>query len=684
MRFIAAILCTVFFPCAYAIAEVHPACLFADHMILQESATVPVWGTADPGESVAVTLAQKTALIRADSAGRWRVDLNLSGLAGGPYVLTLRGKNLVTISDVLVGEVWLAGGQSNMEFALAGSTNAAQEIAQSTDPLLRQFEVEKAGSLTPLDTCSGRWVAAAPDTSGRFTAIGYYFAKKLRQELHHPVGLVSSYYGGSNVESWLSPNQIQNLPEIEAPAQAMIDEGKSYTDRLAKFRQDYRQWQANYHREDTDPGDTSTHAVPDTSQNGWHAVNIGGSYTESSLPNGGILWLRKSVQVAPGQAGIYLPIHIGAPADFDEAYWNGVLFGSTTASASTSMNDGPRSSLIRRYDVPANLVKAGEATLAVRIFNPAAPPSINGQPRGMMQGAWMAMDGVSLPTLDSTAIAAYPHLPLVPTNERSMPTSLFNAMIHPLVPYAIRGVIWMQGEANTGRAFQYRTVFPAMIQEWRRQWGEGDFPFYLCQLANWGARPAQPTESNIAELREAQSMALALPLTGEALTIDVGEADDVHFRDKQTVGLRLAAIALNQTYARAVPYSGPVYTSSERENGAIRIHFKFTDGGLSAHPVTATYKLRSTYADSIPLVRNSPLSQLEGFQICASDRKWVWANAIISGDTVVVSSPEVPAPIAVRYGWANNPIVNLYNGAGFPADPFRTDDFPGATRDAKF
>jgi sialate O-acetylesterase len=301
-----------------------------------------------------------------------------------------------------------------------------------------------------------------------------------------------------------------------------------------------------------------------------------------------------------------------------------------------------------------------------------------------MQGTWMAMAGVSLPPLDPSAIAAYPRLPLVPTNERSMPTSLFNAMIHPLLPFDIRGVIWMQGEANTGRAFQYRTVFPAMIQEWRRQWGEGDFPFYLCQLANWGARPAQPTESNIAELREAQSMTLVLPHTGEALTIDVGEADDVHFRDKQTVGLRLAAIALNQTYARAVPYSGPVYTSSEREKGAIRLRFKFTDGGLSAHPVPATYKLRSTYADSIPLVRNSPLSQLEGFQICGSDHKWVWANAKIDGDTVVVASPDVPDPIAIRYGWANNPIVNLYNGAGFPADPFRTDDFPGTTRDAKF
>jgi sialate O-acetylesterase len=667
-------------------AEVRLPCLFKDHMVLQEGTAVPVWGTANAGEHVTVTLAGQSAETSAGADGHWLVKLNLHGFGGGPYRLSIAGTNTITLFDVLVGEVWLAGGQSNMEFALANSIGADAEIAQSTNPNLRQFLVKKAGSFDPVDSCSGQWVSASPATSGQFTAIGYYFAKQLQQDLKEPVALVSSYYGGSSVEAWLSPDAIEKLPEIKPVADARIAEDRSYPEKLAQFRQAYSAWQQKYHREDTPQAEHAKLADPAISTSTWRTEQISGGFTENSMPGGGVLWLRKQITVTPDMAGVYLSLHFGAMHEFDDVYWNGVRIGGTSPESSTSMNDGNTATLARRYDVPAKLMQAGQATLAVRIFNPAGPPSIDGIPRSQveLQGDWSVKIESQLPGLDAAAKAAFPEMPVQPANERSEPTELYNGMIHPLIPFAIRGVIWLQGEANIRRAYQYRTTFPAMIEDWRAHWGEGEFPFYFCQLANWDAKTPVPGDSDLAELREAQSMALKLPNTAEAITIDLGESDNIHFRDKKTVGLRLARIAMAKDYAHPMSYSGPVYVSSERAGSAMRIHFKFTDGGLVAAPVPATYTVDSREGKTMPLVRNSPKSQLEGFQICGADHRWVWAEAKIEGDTVMVSSPQVRDPVAVRYGWAANPTVNLYNGAGLPADPFRTDDFPAVTRDAKY
>lgn len=667
-------------------AEMQLPCMFKDHMVLQEASSVPVWGSANAGEHITVSLAGQSAETTAGADGKWKVALNLHGLAGGPYRLSIAGVNTITLFDVLVGEVWLAGGQSNMEFTLAKSIGADAEIAQSANANLRQFEVKKGGSFDPQDTCSGEWVSASPETSGRFSAIGYYFAKKLQQDLQKPVALVSSYYGGSNVESWLSPEAIEKLPEIKPVADAMIAEGRSYPERLGQYQQAYAAWQQKYHREDVPQAQRATMADPAMSTSTWRTVEIGNGFTENSLPSGGVLWLRKQIKVTTEMAGIYLPLHFGAMHEFDDVYWNEVRIGGTSADSSTSMNDSDRGSLRRRYDIPAKLMVAGEGTLAVRIFNPAGPPAIDSIPQSetILQGDWSAKIERALPGLDAAAKASFPQRPAAPATERAEPTMLYNAMIHPLLPFAIRGVIWMQGEANIGRAYQYRTTFPALIEDWRAHWGAGDFPFYFCQLANWQAKTTVPAESALAELREAQTMALKLPNTGEAITIDVGEAADVHFRDKKTVGLRLARIALDKDYGHTMPYSGPVYESSERTGSAMRIHFKFTDGGLVAAPMAPTSVNQSLFSSSLPLVRNSPKSQLEGFQICGADHAWVWAEAKIQGDTVLVSSPRVKDPVAVRYGWANNPTVNLYNGAGLPGGPFRTDDFPALTRDVKF
>lgn len=692
MRAKSLLLLACLFPvCATAHAEIRLPCLFKDHMVLQEATAVPVWGTANAGEHITVTLAGQSAETTAGADGRWKLTLNLHGLAGGPYRLSIAGVNTITLFDVLVGEVWLAGGQSNMEFELAKSIDAVAEIAQSADPNLRQFDVGKGGSFDPVDTCSGQWTAASPATSGDFTAIGYYFAKQLRQQLQKPVALVSSYYGGSDVESWLSSDAIDKLPEIKPVADAMIAYARSYPQRLAQYQQAYAAWQQKYHREDVPEAQRAMMADPALSTSTWRTIEIGNGFTENSTPGGGALWLRKQIKVTPEMAGIYLPMHFGAMHEFDDVYWNGVRIGGTSPESSTSMNDNSRSSMGRRYDVAAKLMQAGEATLAVRIFNPAGPPAIDGIPHGetALEGDWSVKIEKQLPGLDAAAKAAFPLRPLAPATERAEPTELYNAMIYPLIPFTIRGVIWMQGEANIGRAYQYRTSFPAMIKDWRAHWEEGDLPFYFCQLANWQAKTASPGESALAELREAQTMALKLPNTGEAVTIDVGESADVHFRDKKTVGMRLARIALAKDYGHSMPYSGPVYESSERVGSGVRIHFKFADGGLVAAPLAATYVNESKLSSSLPLARNSPKSQLEGFQICGLDHLWVWAEAKIEngragGDSVLVSSPQVKEPVAVRYGWANNPTLNLYNGAGLPAGPFRTDDFPALTRDTKF
>jgi sialate O-acetylesterase len=257
-------------------------------------------------------------------------------------------------------------------------------------------------------------------------------------------------------------------------------------------------------------------------------------------------------------------------------------------------------------------------------------------------------------------------------------------MVAPLIPYAISGVIWYQGESNIGRAWQYRTAFPLLIKDWRRQWGQGDFPFYFCQLANFKEKQAEPGESVWAELREAQSATLALPRTGQAVLIDIGESRDIHPRNKKPAGERLAALALANNYEQAIPFSGPVYESSQFADGKAVLHFKHTDGGLVARPLPDTFDVETKIKETAPLIRNSPESELEGFAICGEDKKWGWARAMIDGDTVIVWSEKIPSPVAVRYAWADNPTGNLYNGAGLPASPFRTDDFPLTTLNVKY
>jgi len=669
-------------PCAAPLyADVKVPSIISDHMVLQRSARTPIWGTAAPGEEVRVALGSVSGQTRAGADGKWRVNLDLEKADQGPLKLTVHGTNEVAVSDVVVGDVWLASGQSNMEFPLSRTAGAAEEIARSANPMFRQFLVKINGAPKPLDDCEGKWEAASPEASGRFTAIGYFFGKTIQQKRNIPVGLINASYGGSLVEAWISPAGFDQDKELKAAKEKMCGEAESYPQRLKDFTAQYHAWAAKYAREDHASPDAQQFAAPNIPLEGWKPVTLPGSLSKANLPDSGAIWLRKTVTIPPGMANMYMPLRLSAPRDFDTVYLNGVKVGETTPEASTSANFEATSNNDRRYDVPGNQVKAGEATIAIRLYSPGGDAGVGNDRSNLyasglkLNGEWLAKPEAELPPLSAEAKAAYPQRPLTPPQSRAMATALFNAMIHPIVPYGIKGVIWYQGESNAGRGFQYRTAFQMLIQDWRAQWQQGEVPFYFCQLPNFMAKQTAPGNSGWAELREAQSMALKLPNTGQAVLIDLGEEGDVHPRNKTEAGERLAQVALAKTYGQPVAWAGPVYRSMQIEGGKIRLRLESAQG-LTARALPTTYQPKSGDPATKPLVLNSPGSELQGFTVCGSDRKFVWANAKIEGDSILVWAPEVASPVAVRYAWADNPTCNLYNKAGLPAAPFRTDDFP--------
>ena len=655
---------------APAFADVTMPAIFSGHAVLQKSAKVPVWGRAETGEKITVTLGSAKAQATAGENGKWQAVLDLSRSGEGPFNLVVQGNNTLTAADVVVGEVWLASGQSNMEWVLKNTTNAATEIAASANPLLRHFSVVKGEAAVPITGYQGKWVVSSPETSGGFTAVGYYFSKDLQRALKVPVGLIHSSWGGTPVETWTSKDALDSDPELKTGAENAESDLHTYSRRLRTYLLGYPAWQETEGRKDR-----SFSGVP--SADGWQPAAIPGKLGQS-----GAIWLRRTVQVSPEQAG--KPVSIGLSEwmrGIEQVYWNGMLVSST------SLEQAIKARGDRRHTVPAAQVQAGEAVIAIRIFNAASdinvPAAINLGKLQATAGTWEQKTEFTLPALSESSKAAMPVSPGSEPWSWQGPSHLYNAMIDPLIPYAIKGAIWYQGESNVGRAYQYRKAFPLLIKDWRTRWGQGDFPFLFCQLANMDGKSATPGESSWAELREAQSLTLAVPNTGQAVLIDVGDSGNVHPQNKADVSARLAAIALAQTYGQAVPFSGPVYQAMKIDGGKIRLAFKQTDGGLVAKPLPATYSVDSATGTTAPLVRNTT-GELEGFAICGADRQWVWAEAKIEGNQVVVSSDKVPAPVAVRYGWANNPTCNLCNGAGFPASPFRTDNFPITSQSARY
>jgi sialate O-acetylesterase len=664
---------------AFLSAEVKLPALLSDHAVLQQSEATRIWGNAAPNEKIKVKLSSAQAQTTADSAGHWQVTLDTREIGAGPFDLEVRGSNRLVVHDVVVGEVWIASGQSNMESPVRRTDATDEEIAHSADAKIRQFKVRDTASAEPKDDVSGSWLVAGPETTGGFSAVAYYFQAGLREALNLPVGVINASWGGTPIEPWISPQAIDSVPEMKVRAERILQEVQDYPAKQAAYIAAFHAWASSHDREDHSTHSLSSFTGATVPDAGWTTVTLPGKISGDGIPSAGAVWLRKKVDLAAHFANLPLQVDVGEPHGFERVYWNGQEIGNVTPDAFLPV------AAHHVFPVAPSLVRAGENVIAVRLYDPVGPfddggkPTLQTYPASSLAGDWLAKAEYELSAPDAEAVRQYPVLPhlVVPANDR--PGYLHNAMIHPLVPYTMKGVIWYQGESNAGHAFQYRSDFPLLIHDWRAQWGT-ELPFYFCQLAGYGLKVQAPQDSQWAELREAQTMTLAVPKTGEAVLIDLGEEKEPHYRDKRDAGRRLALVALANTYGKPMVASGPVYDSFAIEGDKIRIKFREVGDGLMVKPVPSTYKPLSLGSEIKPLIRNSPNSEIEGLQICGDDHKWVWADARIEDGTVLVWSPSVPQPVAVRYAWADYPTVNLYNKEGLPAGPFRTDNFPGITQ----
>ncbi len=641
-------------------ADVKLATIFCNHLVLQRDMPVPIWGWADPGEAVSVSFAGQKKSATADAAGKWMVHLAKLPANANPQTLTVTGKNTLTVSDVLIGDVWMCSGQSNMTYRMGYDKDYyAAEIAAANDPNLRCFLVDFHNSPTPeadlQPSAYQNWSPANPDSvASMFPVVGYYFGLELRKSLGIPIGLIHSSYGATPAEAWVSREGLGKDPELNTMADKQIANMAAYPDNVKAFAANVAAWEEKYSAKDAgNTGEAKGWTKPDFDDSAWKTVTVPMNFSQIGLKAGGAVWLRKTIDVPASSAGKWLNLKFNYSSDDYTPYFNG--------TAVKGGEDWPKFfSDSRGFWIPGNLVKEGKNTLAVRVFSHTKDGGLSVRTGDFgipLDNDWRYTVEFANPELPADAWGAFPHSPYAVPQYTS--TYLFNAMVHPLLPFPIKGVIWYQGESNTSRAYQYRTLLPALIADWRGHWGEGTFPFYIVQLANFMEPAQQPTDTNWADLREAQLLtATHDPASGLAVTIDIGDKDNIHPKDKIDVGKRLALIALAKTYGHKIEYMGPLYASSAVEGSAIRIKFNHLGGGLVAKG-------------------GEPLKQ---FAIAGADQKFVWADAHIDGDTVVVSSPQVPQPVAVRYAWGDNPEgCNLYNAAGLPASPFRTDDWPGVT-----
>jgi len=634
-----------------AFSQLHLSSIFNDHMILQRDKPVKIWGGAKAGDEINVLLATVKGTAIADKNGKWMITLPAFP-AGGPYTLSVKTKKEIKIfTDVLFGEVWLCSGQSNMQFRLRQAMNAKYELHRANNPLIRQVSVPNKLSYKPEEFIdSAEWVLSTPETTSEFTAVGYFFARDIYEQIHVPIGLIYDNWGGSNVESWISKNDMMGSDDLKEYAKQMPDNWEQTNARVEK--QLSITLIKNNHGVKPDVNEENI-LNSDYSFSGWMPSSAPGDLDWNGLPAyRGEAYMMKVIMVDSIQTRLASVLSLGTNDIRFTIFLNGKQLPITA----------DKNILI---SLPPDTWKEGKNILLVKIGNQPLQDLMTLGIHGNADLVYVDFDGERI----SLADEKWEMMPLLDKPHHFMQwmnnegTIIYNAMIHPIIPFSIRGVLWYQGEANVDHAYEYGRTFPLMIKSWRKEWND-EFPFLFVQLASFGSNESSNAGNKWAEIRESQTKTLSLPKTGMAVTTDVGEAKDVHPKNKQDVGYRLAAIALNDVYNIPQTCNGPVYKSVSFSSGKAILSFTSIGKGLS---------VKNKYA------------ALVGFEIAGADRRFYFAHADVRGNQIEVSADSVTNPVAVRYGWSNAPVdINLFNIDGFPASPFRTDNWPGVTDKAGF
>ena len=623
--------------------------VFTDNMVLQQKTDITFYGDATKNKQLTVKTGWngKEYHTEADGQGKWSLKIPTPA-AGGPYEITFSDGKKLQLKNVMIGEVWFCSGQSNMEMPVAGwgkVMNYEQEIAEAAYPAIRLFQVKKNTSLAPLkevESTLGGWQECSSATVPEFSALAYFYARALWKELNVPIGVIDCTWGGTPAEAWTSHETLRQVMGFREEMDKLERLGFDPNRMEQAYSEERAHWQSLFTEKDKGMENGKLcWTAPSLSEEDWQTISLPGYWEGKGLKDfDGIIWFRRSLEIPAEWAGKPLTLRLGMIDDEDITYFNGVEIARGAGYMTP-----------RTYTIPAKLVKAGKAVLAVRVSDFGGEGGIHGKAEDLyveadgkrisLAGDWKYRIGLSL--------TGFPPAPISPVQSSSYPTVLFNAMVKPWTAFPIKGVIWYQGEANVGRSEQYGDLFPALITDWRRQW-RSDFPFYFVQLANFMESKKIQPDSEWAALREAQTKALKLDQVGMAVTIDIGLADDIHPKNKQEVGRRLALVALAGSYGKNVSSSAPVFQNYIIKGNKMELDFGQKQDGFQIKGTT-----------------------LKGFTIAGPDRVFYPAEAMVHDGKIILSSTEVPAPLAARYGWADNPDCNLYGENGLPVAPFRTD-----------
>lgn len=633
------IIATVCLVHAVAFCQIKQPKLIVDGMVIQRHERFPLWGYAQAGDKITVTYKGKQLKAITNPEGIWEVTLN-TGKAGGPYDITISADDEIkTIKNVLIGDVYVTSGQSNMELPMYRVAPLySDEMETANYPHIRYFEVPQYYDFQrpKKDLPSGNWVQIDTSTISKVSAVAYFFAKEIHTDIGVPVGIINSALGGSPIESWLDEEALKSFPIAFAEAQQY--KNQSYIDSIQQSdRERASKWYSEINA--TDTGLQENWKTKKNGFEGWNTMNIPGYWADTDLGAvNGVVWFTKTFEVPSKAADKEAKVELGRIVDADSVFVNGEFIGNTTYQYPP-----------RWYTIPADVLKEGKNRMTIRIINEQGRGGfVEDKPYELrlsddtinLKGEWKYKLGAEMPLLRSQTFI------------RWKATGLYNAMMNPLIHYPISGILWYQGESNVRNATAYDDLIKTMITDWRKKWNDQDLPFLAVQLANYLAASTQPTDSDWAVLRESQASILDLENTALAVAIDVGEWNDIHPLNKQAVGHRLALGAKKMVYDQDIVYSGPKYKSHSIKDGKVRVKFETFGSDLKVDG-----------------------KELNGFAIAGADGKFYWADAqVVSGNTVMLKNDQVAHPKYIRYAWADNPdTANLYNEEGLPTIPFRTD-----------